>query len=75
MAKFPIAGEITEALKKIHDELSPYMDKDKMRELDNRLHECFNDIRWHIMDAVYSQVANAIEKAKEKSNDPNEVVE
>lgn len=73
MPYFPIKGALTESLKKIHDELSPYIDKKAMRELDNNLNGCFREMRMHIHHAFYYQIAKLIEEGK--LADLNEVKE
>jgi len=60
----PEAGAVTRVLKEIQDKLSPYIDKKSMRELDDNLQRCFNEMRIHIQQTVYHQIAKLIDEGK-----------
>ena len=64
MPFIPEAGAVTRALKEIQDKLSPYIDKKSMRELDDNLQRCFNEMRIHIQQTVYHQIAKLIDEGK-----------
>ena len=61
MLQLPVNGALSEALKEIQDKLSPYIDKEAMRDLDNNLHLLFNEMRAQVHHAVYLQIAKLIE--------------
>ena len=73
MPYIPVDGALSEALKEIQDKLSPYIDKEAMRELDNNLHRCFYEMRVYVQHAVYQQIAKLIDEGK--IVEPNEVKE
>jgi len=64
MPYIPTEGALTESLEQIRDRLSPFIDEEAMRQLDNNLHQCFNEMRMHIQHAVYHQIAKLIEDGK-----------
>ena len=68
MAYFPTEGAATKAIKELRDQILPYMNVDNMREFDRKIDSCFSEMRAHIQIAIYTQIANAIEIAR------NEVV-
>jgi len=64
MPQLPVNGAKSELLKEIKDKLSPYIDKEVMRDLDNNLHLLFNEMRAQAHHAVYLQIAKLIEDGK-----------
>jgi len=72
MPFIPEYGAVTKALKEIRDKLSPYIDKESMRELDDNLNRCFNEIRLHIQQTVYHQIARLIDDGSIVSHDKDE---